>query len=178
MRLLPAALVLAIMGCAIAGIGMGQAPAEREPAPSRAAVAAAEQRLTAAGANAMRGRELFEEQGCDRCHSIAAVDAGGKLGPRLDTLDDDLDDIAESIAEPRDEVEDDYPERLMPDDFARRMSDVDLATLARFVALVSGGEREDRGDDRDAGDRDDRGRDRDDRGDDRGRGRGRGRRSG
>jgi mono/diheme cytochrome c family protein len=53
-----------------------------------------------------RGRELFADQGCDRCHSIAAIGAGGKLGPRLDTLDADLDDNLESIAEPRHDIAD------------------------------------------------------------------------
>jgi mono/diheme cytochrome c family protein len=60
-----------------------------------------------AGAGSVRrGRELFAHQGCDRCHSIAAIGAGGKLGPRLDTLDADLDDNLESIAEPRHDIAD------------------------------------------------------------------------
>jgi hypothetical protein len=62
------------------------------------------------------------------------------LGPRLDTLDEDADDIAESIAQPRKETVDGYPEKLMPTDFAARMGDDDIAALAAFVAVASGGE--------------------------------------
>ena len=93
---------------------MGEAPAEREPAPSAAQVAAARERIAAGGAEVRRGRALFADEGCDRCHSIAAIGAEGKLGPRLDTLDEDLDDNLESIAEPREDIADGYPEKLMP----------------------------------------------------------------
>jgi cytochrome c553 len=137
MRPLLAALVVVLMGCAIAGIGMGEAPAERERAPSPADVQAARQRIAAL---APQGRRRFTDEGCDRCHAIAAVDADGKLGPRLDRLDDDADDIAESIADPRDETADGYPEKLMPTDYAERMSDGEIRALADFVAAASGGE--------------------------------------
>ena len=116
MRLVLAALVVVVMGCAIAGVGMGEAPAEREPRRRRPGVQAARQRIAALGP---QGRRLFEDEGCDRCHSIAAVDADGRLGPRLDMLDDDAEDVAESITDPRDDTADGYPEKLMPADYAR-----------------------------------------------------------
>jgi cytochrome c5 len=142
MRVVLAALTVLVMGCAIAGIGMGQAAAEEQAAPDAAAVASAKQRIAAGGATAARGRELFEDQGCDACHSIAAVGAEGMLGPRLDTLDDDGDDIAESITEPREDVVDGFPDNLMPTDYAQRMSDKDVQALAAFVAAASGADEE------------------------------------
>jgi cytochrome c553 len=163
-RLALAALVALLMGCAIAGVGIGEAPAEREPAPTAARQDAARQRIAAGGDAVARGRALFADEGCDRCHSIAAVGADGKLGPRLDTLDEDRDDIAESIAEPRRDTADGYPERLMPTDYARRMGEADVQALAAFVAAAAGAE--DGGDDGASG----RGRGRG--GDRRGRGRG------
>ncbi|MGI9100357.1 MAG: c-type cytochrome [Solirubrobacteraceae bacterium] len=150
-----AVVVVAAMGCAIIGIGMGSAPAEREPAPGAAAVAASRQRIAAGGESVRRGRDLFTEQGCDRCHAIAAIGADGRLGPRLDTIDDDLDDNLESITEPREHITDGYPRRLMPSDFGERLDDPELRALAAFVTAASGGE--------------------DDGGHGRGRGRGRGR---
>lgn len=140
MRLVLAALVVLVMGCAVAGVGMGEATAEREAAPAAAAVAAAERRIAALPP---QGRRLFADEGCDRCHSIAAIGAGGKLGPRLDRLDDDEDDVAESVTDPRDEVEDGYPEKLMPGDFAQRLSEREIGALARLVAAASGTEAED-----------------------------------
>lgn len=164
-RLALAALTVLVMAGAIAGIGMGEAPAERQPAPPADAVAAAKLRIAAGGATTARGRARFEDEGCDRCHSIAAIDAEGKLGPRLDTIDDDADDIAESIVEPRDDIADGFPEKLMPDDYGERLSDREVVDLAAFVAAVAGTEAEG---DETAGEA----------GDDRGRGRGRGERSG
>ncbi len=159
------AVVVVVMACAILGIGMGSAPAERERAPSAAAVAAARERIAAGGATVRRGRELFTDEGCDRCHSIAAIGAEGKLGPRLDTLDEDLDDNIESIADPRDDIADGYPEKLMPD-FGEILDDPDIRALAAFVTAASGGK--DEGEDEGGGSGDDNS----------GRGRGRGRSGG
>jgi mono/diheme cytochrome c family protein len=147
MRALLAFVAVAVVGAAILGIGMGEAPAQRAQAPSAAQVAAARQRLAAAGAEVRRGRALFADEGCDRCHSIAATGAGGKLGPRLDTLDEDLDDNLESITDPRKEIAEGYPGELMPASFDDRLDDADLQALAAFVTTASGGglESENRG---------------------------------
>jgi mono/diheme cytochrome c family protein len=157
-----AVVVVVVPGIAILGIGMGEAPGEREQAPSAKRVLASKQRIDAGGAEVRRGRALFTDQGCDRCHSIAAIGAEGKLGPRLDTLDEDVDDNLESIADPRKEIADGYPEKLMPTDFDERLDDADLQALAAFVTIASGGKTEG-GEDRGGGNSDS------------GRGRGRGR---
>jgi mono/diheme cytochrome c family protein len=134
-----AGVVVAGMGCAIAGLGMGTAPAERAAAPGPAEIAAATKRIASGGAPVRRGRELFAGQGCDRCHSIAAVGAGGKLGPRLDTLDEDVDHNRESIVDPRHDIVEGYPSQLMPADFGDRLGDADLQALAAFVTTAAGG---------------------------------------
>ena len=140
-------IVALVLGCAATGIGMGEAPAEREPGPSAAQVAAAEQRIANASASVRQGRELFASEGCDRCHSIAATGADGKLGPRLDTLDKDAEELLQSITDPRDEITDGYPEQLMPADFGTRLDVAELQALADFIATASSGEaeNEDRG---------------------------------
>jgi mono/diheme cytochrome c family protein len=141
LRGLLALAVFVAMGCALLGIGMGQSPAERVPAPSAAEVAASKQRIAAGGPTVQHGRELFADEGCDRCHAIAATGAEGALGPRLDTLDKDLDDNLESITEPREDITDGFPDNLMPTDYATRLGDADVRALATFVTAVSGGER-------------------------------------
>ncbi len=167
MRLVLAAVTLLVMGAAIAGVGMGEAPGERRAAPSAAAVSASTQRIAAGGAATARGRARFEDEGCDRCHSIAAIDADGKLGPRLDVIDDDADDIAEAIVEPREDIVDGFAEKLMPDDYGDRLSDAEVADLAAFVAAASGSDGDEAGDEE--------GEAPEARGDDSGKGRGRGR---
>jgi len=142
MRLALAALTVLVMALAITGIGMGEAPAERDAAPPASAIAAAKQRIAAGGAAAARGRALFEDEGCDSCHSIAATGAEGKLGPRLDAIDDDAGDVAEAIVEPREDIVDGFPEKLMPDDYAQRLSDGEINQIAAFVATASGDEAE------------------------------------
>jgi mono/diheme cytochrome c family protein len=170
MRLALAAVTVLVMGVAITGVGMGESPAERQAAPAANGVAAAKQRITGGGATAARGRALFEDEGCDACHAIAATGAGGKLGPRLDVIDEDADDIAEAIVEPREDIVDGFPEKLMPDDFGRRLSDREVADLAAFVATAAGSEE--------AEGNETAGESGEDRGGGRGRGRGRGERSG
>jgi len=170
MRLVLAALTVLVMGVAIAGFGMGEAPAERHAAPSAAAVTAAKQRIAAGGAGVARGRALFADEGCAACHSIAATGAEGKLGPRLDVIDEDAGDIAEAIVEPREDIVDGFPEKLMPDDYGDRLSDAQVADLAAFVAAAAGSEGgEDEGGEPGEAAADDSGR---------GRGRGRGESSG
>jgi mono/diheme cytochrome c family protein len=143
MRLGLAALVVLVMGVALAGVGIGEAPADRRAAPSAAAVAAAKGRIAAGGGATARGRALFEHEGCNRCHAIAAVGAEGRLGPRLDAIDDDADDVADAIVQPREKIVDGFPEQLMPDDFGQRLSDAQVADLAAFVVAAAGGEGED-----------------------------------
>ncbi len=156
-----AVLVVAVLGCAALGIGMGESSADRKTPPSAKEIAAAKQRIAAGSAGVERGRAAFEADGCDRCHAIAAIGADGRLGPRLDTLDEDADHNLESIADPRDDITDGYPSNLMPTDYADRLGDARVQALADFVTAVSGGK---------AGDGDGGGR----KGRGRGRGRGRG----
>ena len=169
MRLVLALLVVLVMGFAITGVGMGEAPAERQAAPAPDTVAAAKRRIAAGGAASARGRAHFEDEGCNRCHAIAATGAEGKLGPRLDTIDDDAGDIAEAIVEPREDVVDGFPERLMPDDYGDRLSDTQVAELAVFVATAAGSEAGGEGGDESGASGKGRGRGR---GDSSGRGRG------
>jgi mono/diheme cytochrome c family protein len=139
LRALLAVAVVVAIGGAVLGIGIGEAPAERVPAPSNADVAASAQRIAAGGAAVQRGRELFADEGCDRCHAIAATGAGGALGPRLDTLDKDFDDNLESITEPRAHIADGFPAKLMPTDYAELLGDADVRALAAFVTAAGGG---------------------------------------
>ncbi len=137
-----AAVVVVVMGAAIAGIGMGSPPADRTPPPTGAALAASQERVMDGGARVRRGRALFEDEGCDRCHAIAAIGADGRLGPRLDRLDEDAEDVVESIEDPRDDTADGFAEELMPTDYAERMSPGEIRAVAALVAAASGLEAE------------------------------------
>lgn len=113
-------------------------PAEQEPAPSAAALADAGRRIATGGASVRAGRNAFADQGCDRCHSIAAIDADGRLGPRLDRVDEDADDIVESIVQPGEDTADGYSAELMPTDYGERMASREIRALAAFIAAAAG----------------------------------------
>lgn len=130
-----AALVVVAFGLAIAGVGMGSAPAG-DPAPKSAQVAAAKKAI-AADATAAEGAKEFESEGCDACHAIAATGAKGKLGPRLDTDSDPVRQTAGNITDPRTDIAEGYEGKLMPTDYASRMSAEEIKAVATFIHTAS-----------------------------------------
>jgi mono/diheme cytochrome c family protein len=73
-RLLAILLALSALlttGCGAGGTGSGAAGRDRSgPVPP--------------AGNATAGKRTFEDAGCSGCHTLAAADAGGKVGPNLD----------------------------------------------------------------------------------------------
>ncbi|UTI66056.1 cytochrome c [Paraconexibacter antarcticus] len=130
-----AALVVVAFGLAIAGAGMGGPPAG-DPAPKTAAVTVAKQAI-ARNATAAEGAKEFESEGCDACHAIAATGAKGKLGPRLDTDSDPVRETAGNVTDPRTDIAEGYEAKLMPTDYASRMSAEEIRAVATFIHTVS-----------------------------------------
>jgi mono/diheme cytochrome c family protein len=143
-RVAVALAVVVVFGLAVAGTGAGSAP-KGDHAPSATAVAAAKQRL-AASPPAREGAEEFESEGCDACHAIAATGAKGELGPRLDTVGDSVHEDVENIEHPRKDIAEGYEDnaKLMPTDYAKRMSPHELKAVGTFIKTVSGAEGEEK----------------------------------
>lgn len=138
-----AALVVAVMGIAVLGIGMGDAPASPDPAPKTAEVAAAKQRIAAGGKEVQEGKAEFEADGCDACHAIAASGAKGVLGPRLDVLaDDSVQDDVKNILQPRVDIVEGYEKNLMPVHYGSSInSKKDVEAIAAYVKAASGAKK-------------------------------------
>ena len=86
------------------------------------------------------GLEVWNAQGCGSCHTLAAADATGKLGPNLDEALEGKSDafIRTSIVDPDAEVAVGFPADLMPNDFGQKLSDDELQQLVDFIAKSAG----------------------------------------
>jgi mono/diheme cytochrome c family protein len=74
------------------------------------------------------GLAVFARMGCGGCHTLAAANASGAIGPDLDIRlqDHTRESLVAQITSPR-------PGTAMPADFAERMSDAELEALVEFL---------------------------------------------
>lgn len=84
---------------------------------------------------ASAGREIWRSQGCSNCHTLAAADATGKVGPNLDeTLSGKSRDfIRTSIVDPDAEIAEGFSSGVMPKTFDQLPAE-DLRQLVDFIA--------------------------------------------
>jgi cytochrome c oxidase subunit II len=88
-----------------------------------------------------QGLTLFNQQGCNACHTLAAAGSQGTIGPDLDKLAAEaqragkpLDAfIRESIVSPDAYVEPGFSKGLMPPDFAQKLTKQELGFLVQFL---------------------------------------------
>ena len=81
------------------------------------------------------GREIFLDQGCAGCHTLAAADATGTVGPNLDqTLTgESRQAIRRSIVEPNADITEGFSAGVMPQDFGEKLSQQQLDQLVDFL---------------------------------------------
>jgi cytochrome c oxidase subunit 2 len=86
------------------------------------------------GAAAADGEQIFTAQGCGSCHTLAAAGASGTVGPDLGKLEGaDAAFVRESIVDPSAEVEQGYPDGVMPADFGDKLSPEELDALVKYL---------------------------------------------
>jgi cytochrome c oxidase subunit 2 len=120
----------AVMGVlAFTAGGEGDEPAA---APSPAATATA---APAAGVPASRGLEVWAAQGCGSCHTLAAANAHGVIGPDLASSLKGVPAsyIKEGIVAPGKTAAAGYSAGMMPEDYAARIAPDDLDRLVDFL---------------------------------------------
>jgi cytochrome c oxidase subunit II len=86
------------------------------------------------------GLALFNQQGCNGCHTLVAANSSGTTGPDLDKLKTYAQGagkplnafVLESIEQPNAYVEKDYPRGVMPD-FGKTLSTSQVDTLVKFL---------------------------------------------
>jgi cytochrome c oxidase subunit 2 len=93
-----------------------------------------------AGALAAEGQQIFDDQGCSGCHTLAAAGATQTIGPDLDEVlpDRSPQEIEQSIVDPDSELSPGFNQGIMPDNFEDALSPDELDTLVRYLSQNAG----------------------------------------
>jgi len=87
------------------------------------------------------GAQVFANNGCGGCHTLAAAKSGGTTGPNLDEVlpGQSAAMIAESIEDPNAKIAKGYPANVMPPNFAENLSPVEIEQLVEYLIESTGG---------------------------------------
>ena len=127
--LIAGALVIAAAGMAVVAFTAGgDGEQERAAAPPAATP-------SAAVSGARTGQTVWTEQGCGSCHTLAAANATGTLGPDLEQNLRGMPTayIKESIVAPSKVAAAGYGTGMMPEDYGSRITPDDLDRLVTFL---------------------------------------------
>ncbi len=86
------------------------------------------------------GAQVFANNGCGSCHTLAAANSGGTTGPDLDEVlpGQSEAEIEESIVDPEAKIEQGYPAGVMPQEFGTKLSEEELKELVKFLSENAG----------------------------------------
>jgi len=82
------------------------------------------------------GAQVFANNGCGGCHTLAAAGSGGVTGPNLDealTPADSMAAIEEMIVDPNAEIAKGYPPNVMPQNFGETLSKKEIEDLVEYL---------------------------------------------
>jgi len=87
------------------------------------------------------GAQVFSNNGCSGCHTLAAANAGGTTGPDLDkTLPgQSTAQITQSIVDPNAKITPGYPSNVMPQTFKTLIPPAQLKQLVQYLISSTGG---------------------------------------
>ncbi|MQA74358.1 MAG: c-type cytochrome [Solirubrobacterales bacterium] len=113
--------------------GGDEAEAQEEVGPGVATT------TTTAAASAA-GAQVFDENGCGGCHTLAAAGSTGQIGPDLDgALKGKTEEfIHTSIVDPNAEIATSYSPGVMPENFGSDLSSDELDALVQYLAESTG----------------------------------------
>jgi cytochrome c2 len=110
------------------------------------------QALQVSGTSAAAGKQVFTANGCSSCHTLAAANATGTVGPNLDlrlrsdcalpasktirgaTLDDC---IHKAIVDPYAYIPSGYSAGIMPSDFGTKLKPNEIQALVNFLSTAA-----------------------------------------
>ncbi|HEX7059729.1 MAG TPA: c-type cytochrome [Solirubrobacterales bacterium] len=87
------------------------------------------------------GAQVFANNGCGGCHTLAAANSGGVTGPNLDEALAGMSPamIHESIVDPNKSIAKGYPANVMPSNYADIITAEELNQLVQFLSESTGG---------------------------------------
>jgi mono/diheme cytochrome c family protein len=89
------------------------------------------------------GAQVFANNGCGGCHTLAAANAGGTTGPDLDEVlpGQSAAEIHESIVDPNAKIAKGYPPNVMPENFEQTIPAKELEQLVAFLMKSTSGKK-------------------------------------
>lgn len=86
------------------------------------------------------GAQVFANNGCAGCHTLAAANAGGTTGPNLDDVlpGQSAAMITESIVDPNKVIAKGYPANVMPQNFEQTIPAAQLKQLVAYLISSTG----------------------------------------
>jgi mono/diheme cytochrome c family protein len=88
------------------------------------------------------GAQVFANNGCGGCHTLAAAGSGGVTGPNLDEVlpGQSAANIHEDIVDPNKEIAKGYPANVMPSNFEQTIPAKEVEQLVEYlIESTSGG---------------------------------------
>jgi mono/diheme cytochrome c family protein len=81
------------------------------------------------------GAQVFANNGCGGCHTMAAAKSGGVTGPNLDEVlpGQSIAMIHEDVADPNKEIAKGYPPNVMPANYEQSLSAKELDDLVQYL---------------------------------------------
>ncbi|HWM63917.1 MAG TPA: cytochrome c [Solirubrobacterales bacterium] len=82
------------------------------------------------------GAQVFANNGCGGCHTLAAANAGGTTGPNLDEVlaGENPAMIRQSIVEPDKQITKGFPPNVMPSNYETIIGKTELEELVEYLA--------------------------------------------
>jgi len=87
------------------------------------------------------GAQVFANNGCGGCHTLAAAKSGGVTGPNLDEVLPGQTEamIHEDIADPNKDIAKGYPANVMPQNYEEALTPKELEDLVKYLFEETGG---------------------------------------
>ena len=87
------------------------------------------------------GAQVFANNGCSGCHTLAAANARGTTGPNLDKAlpGQSAAMITQSIVDPNAKITPGYPSNVMPQNFKQTIPPAQLTQLVQYLISSTGG---------------------------------------
>jgi mono/diheme cytochrome c family protein len=88
------------------------------------------------------GAQVFANNGCGTCHTLAVANSGGITGPDLDEVlpGQQESEIEESIVDPNAKIAQGYPSHVMPENFKETIPPEEIKALVKFLSENAGKE--------------------------------------